>query len=127
MPRHDGWKRRLEAYERTYRELAAQLAALGFMHEGTVVRQRLTCGKASCICRTDPTRRHGPYFYWSTKIKGRTVSRLLSQEEAALYQEWIQNRRRFRQIQQKMLALAKKAAPTALKMRAAERGSGQQP
>ena len=123
MSKPDEWKRRLTEYERAYREIAATLAALGFMHEGTVVRQRLTCGKSSCVCHTDPERRHGPYFYWTAKVKGRTVSRLLSQDEADLYEEWIRNRRRFRELQRKMLALAKKAAPIAVKIRTAERGS----
>jgi hypothetical protein len=123
MPGTEHWKRRLAAYELAYRELAGKLSALGFMHEGSVVRQRLTCGKSSCICHTDPDRRHGPYFYWTAKVKGRTVSRLLSKEEVDLYQEWIQNRRRFRDIQRKMLALAKKAAPVAVKIRKAESAS----
>ena len=123
MPRRDDWKRRLTQYERAYRELAAKLAEVGFMHEGSVVRQRLTCGKSACICHTDPERRHGPYFYWTAKVKGRTVSRLLSKEEAELYEEWIRNRRGFREIQRKMLALAKKAIPIAIRLRTADRGS----
>ena len=126
MSRPDEWKRRLTEYERAYRDLAGKLAELGFMHEGTVVRQRLTCGKSSCVCHTDPERRHGPYFYWTAKVKGRTVSRLLSREEADLYEEWIRNRRRFRELQRKMLALAKKAAPLAVKLRTPERGSTEQ-
>ena len=123
MPRRDDWKRRLTQFERAYRELAAKLAELGFMHEGSVVRQRLTCGKSACLCHTDPERRHGPYFYWTAKVKGRTVSRLLSKEEAELYEEWIRNRRGFREIQRKMLALAKKAIPIAIRLRTADRGS----
>lgn len=126
MRRRDDWKRRLSEYQRAYRELAGKLAELGFMHEGTVVRQRLTCGKSSCVCHSDPERRHGPYFYWTAKVKGRTVSRLLAKEEADLYQEWIRNRRRFRQILRKMLALAKKALPVALKIRSAGSGSEDQ-
>ena len=126
MSRSDEWKRRLTAYERAYRELAGKLADLGFMHEGSVVRQRLTCGKSSCVCHTDPERRHGPYVYWTAKVKGRTVSRLLSKEEVDLYEEWIRTRRRFREIQRKMLALAKKAAPIAVKIRRAKLGSAEQ-
>lgn len=126
MSRPAEWKRRLTEYERAHRELAAKLAELGFMHEGTVLRQRLTCGKSACVCHTDPQRRHGPYFYWTAKVKGRTVSRLLSKEEADLYEEWIRNRRRFREIQRKMLALAKKAAPIAVKLRATQRGAAEQ-
>jgi hypothetical protein len=126
LRRRDDWKRRLSEYQRAYRELADKLAELGFMHEGTVVRQRLTCGKSSCACHSDSERRHGPYFYWTAKVKGRTVSRLLTKEEADLYEEWIRNRRRFREIQRKMLALAKKALPVAVKIQRAGSGSEEQ-
>jgi hypothetical protein len=122
VPDLAAWKRRLDDLERRYRELARQLADIGFMHEGSVVRQKLACGKASCACHADPERRHGPYFYWTAKVKGRTKSRLLSEKEVALYQEWIGNRRLFRNIQRKMLDLAKRAAPAALKVREFESG-----
>jgi hypothetical protein len=125
VARVEEWKRRLTAYERIHRELAGQLAELGFMHEGTVVQQRLTCGKSACACHSDPERRHGPYFYWTAKVKGRTVSRLLTKVQAELYEEWIRNRRRFREIQRKMLALSKKAAPVAVRIRQAGPGSSE--
>jgi hypothetical protein len=109
--------RRLEAHEETYRVLAAQLSQVGYLWHGTVVRQTLTCGKSTCACHRDPRRRHGPYAYWSSKVKGRTVSRLLKPEEAALYEEWIQNRRRIERIQRKMLSLSRRVAPLLLKQR----------
>jgi hypothetical protein len=42
---------------------------------------------------------------------------------AKLYEEWIRNRRGFREIQRKMLALAKKAILIAIRLRTADRGS----
>jgi hypothetical protein len=109
--------RRLEAHEESYRALAVQLSQVGYLWHGTVVRQTLTCGKSTCACHRDPRRRHGPYAYWSTKVKGRTVSRLLNPEEAVLYEEWIQNRRRIETIQRKMLGLSRRVAPLLLKQR----------
>ena len=53
---------RLERYERTYRALAAELAGLGFISQGSVVVRYTTCGKAGCRCQGDPPRRHGPYY-----------------------------------------------------------------
>ena len=117
MARLDELKRRLAAYEERHRELAERLSLLGFMYEGSVVRQWLTCGKDSCVCHRDPSRKHGPYVYWTSKVKGRTVSRLLFPEEVGLYEEWIRNRKTFREIQRRMLALAKKAAPVAVRVR----------
>ena len=106
---------RLQAYQQAYRDLAAQIAAVGYICSGSVVRQKLTCGKARCACHRDDSRRHGPYFYWTTKVKGRTVSKLLSAQEAQLYGRWIRNRRKLEQIQRKMRALSSKVAPLLLK------------
>ena len=93
---------RLERYERTYRalaaELAAELATLGFISPGSVVSRYTSCGKPGCRCQADPPQRHGPYYQWSRAIAGKTVSRRLNETEAELYQSWIDNRRRLEQI-----------------------------
>jgi hypothetical protein len=51
------------------------------------------CGKTQCHCHGNPTNRHGPYYYWTRKVKGKTVSVLLTKEEFAIYREWIDNNR----------------------------------
>src|SRR6478736_3566581 len=78
-PRHAGRERmarstaqRLAGHQRRYRELAAQLADLGYISAGTVTRRL-----------TDP--------------------------EAALYQEWINNDRRLRAILNQMRKIAAEA------------------
>ena len=110
-------KRRLQAQKREYRALAAELSDVGFIWTGTVQRRTLTCGKSQCACHQDPQRRHGPYAYWTTKVGSRTVSRLLTNVEADLYEEWVENRRRLEATQKKMLAASKKAAPAFLSLR----------
>ena len=40
------------------------------------------CGKSICRCREDPDARHGPYYQWSGKRKGKTVSAYLSDAQA---------------------------------------------
>jgi hypothetical protein len=115
---------RLRAYAQDYRRLAAQLAETGYLWSGSITRQRLTCGKPSCACHGDRARRHGPYAYWSTKVKGRTVNRLLSEEEADFYEEWIENRRRMQKLQREMIKLSKKVAPLLLQQRRARTHSG---
>ena len=115
MAKRKSVEERLRNYERQYRELLATLAELGYVWNGSVTRQLLTCGKSSCACHRDPQRRHGPYAYWSTKLKGRTVSRLLRPEEADLYEGWIQNRRALKQTERRLLALSRKVAPLLLR------------
>ena len=69
---------RLDAYERRYRALAAQLADIGYIASGTLAPRYNRCGKPNCACRADPPRLHGPYWHFTTKIEGKTVNRRLS-------------------------------------------------
>lgn len=108
----------LRRYEERYRQLAEKLAETGYLYDGTVGRQSLTCGKPNCACATDPARRHGPYAYWTSKLKGRTVSRRLSAEEADLLEEWVKNRRQLERIRDEMIGLSKKVAPIVLELQA---------
>ena len=117
-------EQRLRDYAQAYRRLAAQLAETGYLWPGSISEQRLTCGKPSCACHQDPARRHGPYAYWSTKVKGRTVNRLLGSEEAGLYREWIENRHNLEKVQRRMLKLSRKVAPLLLRQRRARARRG---
>jgi hypothetical protein len=49
-----------------------------------------------------PPRLHGPYWQWTAKVAGRTVTRRLSDAEAARYTEWIANDRRLRRTMAQM-------------------------
>lgn len=103
-------QRRLARLSERYKELAAQLAEAGFILKGSVVERFLPCGKASCRCRADPPRLHGPYWQWSTRAQGKTVSRRISPEQARRYQEWIDNRKRLEQILEEMHDVSSQAA-----------------
>lgn len=107
---------RLQRYEEQYRLLAAKLAHTGYLYDGTVGRQRLTCGKPSCACASDPARRHGPYGYWTTKRNRKTVSRRLTPEETDLLQAWVNNRRELERVRNEMIRLSKKIAPILLQL-----------
>ena len=49
-------------------------------------------------CRADPPRPHGPYHQWTRKVGGKTVTRLLSDEQLADYGPWLDNQRRLRTL-----------------------------
>jgi hypothetical protein len=120
MSSHKKLEAQLAQYEEQRRKLTAQLSVVGFVWHGSVYRSLLTCGKATCRCHEDPKARHGPYAYWTTKVRGKTVSRLLSLVEAQLYEEWIENRRQIDRIVQDLKALSVKAARVVLKLRLPE-------
>ncbi len=96
--------------EQRLTELLAQLAALGFCLPGSLNTRRLRCGNPRCRCRADPPQLHGPYTYWTRKVKGRTVAQLLSADQAQRYQPWVDNDRRLRQIVKEIEALTVQAA-----------------
>ena len=100
---------RLETYERRYRELARQLADVGYIASGSVAPRYNRCGKEGCGCHADPPRLHGPYFQWTAKVDGKTVNRRLTPDEAALYSEWIGNDRQVRAIIAEMREVAAQA------------------
>lgn len=101
--------KRLADYERRYRHLAAQVADIGFISSGTVTRRYTRCGTPGCKCHDDPPQPHGPYYQWTTKVNGKTVTRRLNAKEAKLYKEWIDNDRRMRRLIDQMRQVAAKA------------------
>lgn len=100
---------RLATYERRYHALLNELSALGFVVAGSVALRYNRCGKPSCACHADPPRPHGPYWQWTAKVNGKTVNRRLSEREARLYQEWIDNDRRLRRVVDELHKIAAEA------------------
>lgn len=86
--------------------IAAGLAETGFALPGTLSLQRYRCGKATCRCRADPPRLHGPYAQWTRKIEAKTVTRRLSPSELADYGPLFDNAKRLRALVAELQALS---------------------
>lgn len=106
---------KLAEYEQRYRELAAQLPTIGLIHSGSVTRRYTHCANPGCKCHAEPPQPHGPYYQWTAKVNGTTVTRRLSEAEATLYQEWIANDRRLQRLIQQMREVATNVAALKLK------------
>lgn len=100
---------RLESYERRYRDLAAQLASVGYIAPGSLAPRLTRCGRSNCSCASDPQRRHGPYWHLTTTVEGKTVNRRLSATQAKLYNGWIANNHKVQDLLGEMKAIAAKA------------------
>lgn len=87
----------------------SRIAEVGFTCEGSLVERYTCCHNPNCRC-ADPDRRHGPYFQLSWKEGGRTISRILSTEQAALYREWVDNRQALEAVLEEMRDLSREAA-----------------
>lgn len=106
---------RLAAYHNDYRQLAGQLANVGLISAGSITRRYTQCGTPTCRCHADPPRKHGPYYQWTAKVTGKTVTKRLTETEARLYQEWIDNDRELRSLIANMRKIAAKATELILK------------
>ena len=101
---------RLKELQRRQRELARQILDLGFIQPGSVVLRYTSCRTPGCHCQADPPQLHGPYWQWTRYDAGRTITRRLTVRQAALYQEWIANRRRLSRIIAQMEKISEQAA-----------------
>jgi hypothetical protein len=106
---------RLAEYDRRHRELAAQIAEVGIVAAGSVTRRFTRCTSVGCRCNADPPTPHGPYWQWTAKVNGKTVTKRLTTKEAQLYQEWISNDRRIRALIDQIRKVDAKAAELLLK------------
>lgn len=84
----------LDAQRETAARLAKDLATLDFVLHGSIIRRLVTCNTPNCRCHAAPENRHGPYWDWTRKVRGKTVTVRLSPAQAQRLEPWIQNARR---------------------------------
>ena len=101
---------RQQRLRQAYERLARSLAEVGYIFPGTITKRFIPCGKSSCRCAADPDQRHGPYYEWTRKVRGKTATVRLTAEQARLCREWIENRRRLKKILAQMQAMSIRAA-----------------
>jgi hypothetical protein len=90
------------------RQIAKELAALartGHVLPGSLHQRHTYCGKPGCACQADPPRPHGPYWQWTRKVAGKTITRRLTPQQSQRYRPWIDNDRRIRQLLTRLEAL----------------------
>jgi hypothetical protein len=99
----------LQQLRSRHQALAARLGQLGFAVPGSLTRRYTTCGKPGCRCQASPPRPHGPYHQLTRKIAGKTITRRLSDAQAARYAEWTANQREQRRLLTEMQAISRQA------------------
>jgi len=58
----------------------------------------MRCGKTNRCCQQDPPELHGPYNQWTRIVNGKTVTKMLTDEQLARYRAWFDNRRKLREL-----------------------------
>jgi uncharacterized protein DUF6788 len=78
------------------RQRATGLADAKPMRRGSLSERTVRCSKPGCACAQDPKARHGPYYSLTHAVGGKTHSRFLTAEQAALVRQQIDAGRQFR-------------------------------
>lgn len=86
-----------EQWERRYRKLAARLAQIGPILQGTITERTIADG--------DKT--YGPYYQWTFKREGKTVTVNLSPGRAELFQTALDNNRELEETLKEMRELSR--------------------
>src|ERR1700691_2894831 len=76
------------------RRITQAISKLGFVLPGTLTQRRVRCGRTGCHCHADPPQLHGPYWWWTRSVNGKTVTRLLSDEIYDDYRQLFEDQRR---------------------------------
>jgi type II secretory pathway component PulJ len=100
---------RPEADQQRFRQARQELQQLDYFLKGTVLKRMMKCGRPQCACRSDPAKRHGPYFEWTYKVKGKTVNVKLSPQAAPLYQAAAKQHRKLKIVLARLERLSKTA------------------
>jgi hypothetical protein len=88
----------LDLYALRFRELKREFQQLEYFCKGTLLKRMMKCGKAQCACAHNPAKRHGPYFEWTYKAKGKTVNVKLTEEATSMYRAASQQYRRLKSL-----------------------------
>lgn len=111
------------------REVATELAKPRPMRRGSVSERSMKCGRKECRCQDDPQARHGPYYSLTRAEGGKTRSRYLTVEQAALARQQVEAGQEFRKhVESYWKACeqwgdAQLEAPEAASQEAAKRGA----
>jgi len=99
----------LPASAQRFRQAQQELQQLDYFFKGTVLKRMMKCGQPQCACHRDPAKRHGPYFEWTYKVKGKTVNVKLSPQAAPLYRAATKQHRKLKAILARMERLSRTA------------------
>src|ERR1700736_2959004 len=75
----------VHGYAQCFLQLKHELQNVEYFCKGTVLETRMKCGQPACACQADPSKRHGPYWEWTYKAKGKPVNVRLTPEAGPIF------------------------------------------
>ena len=98
-----------DRYTQRFAELRGQLQDLGYFCKGTILERRMKCGQPNCACHQDPSKRHGPYWEWTYKLRGKTVNVKLIPDAGPIYKAASQQYRKLKSLLNRLERLSHKS------------------
>lgn len=86
---------------RIIEKLKTKIASKDCIVNGTLAEQYKQCGKENCRCRKDKDLWHGPYWIWTRKVNGKTITKTLTKEQALVVKRAIREMKEVNQIIEK--------------------------
>ena len=90
-------KRSTPELKRRYEKLESKLAGTGMILQGTITERTIEKGKGQT---------YGPYYQWTFKQEGKTVTVNLTAEQAKIYNKAIDNNRKMEKTVSQMRELS---------------------
>jgi len=111
MEKVSRWRQRISQLRKIRGLLENRLMKPKEMRVGSVGKQYMFCGKATCVCHQDPRKKHGPYYYLSYKEGGKSRYKYLGKavspevERARNYQGFQRGMARLGKIHREIIGL----------------------
>ncbi len=86
-----------------YAQLIDQLSRMGPVLPGTITERRII-GRASK--KQIDRKKYGPYYQWTRKMNGKTITVNLSEAQVDLFQKAVDNNRKIEQILSEMMQIS---------------------
>ncbi len=109
----------LDRYAQRFLELKQELQNLEYFCKGTVLQRRMKCGQPGCPCHADPSKRHGPYWEWTYKVKSKTVNVRLSAQAGPIFKAASRQHRQLKSLLVRLERLSRTALQALAKKTAA--------
>lgn len=78
-----------------------QIMDLDYILTGTIMRKYGPCGKAGCRCAHSKKNWHGPYYIWTRKESGETITKSLSVRQLQFCRKAMNNMKKLKILLQR--------------------------
>jgi hypothetical protein len=106
----DGHVKETNDFEAERQRIMAEFATIGFVLPGSVTTRWSRSGKTGGACHHQPPNQHGPYQTWTRAVKGKTVTRNLTEDQVERYTPWFEDARQLRKLVSELKQLSLRAA-----------------